>query len=104
MTSTLAVLTLVVGVPLNLLVTVMLWGKSFGAPHIKVLRERAIVAVLVLLTVLVFGLIFRNNDTVPPWIGLDTTKIITRVMVLLLAIVPALYCLWLYRNGHDDAP
>lgn len=93
----LGLLVLLVGTPLNLLVTVMLWRRSLNYPRIRVLRERAVVASAVLLTVVVFGLIFVNNDTLPPPLSTEITKWVTRAVLLLLAIVPALYWLILYR-------
>lgn len=90
-------LVLLIGVPLNLYVTAKLLVLARSQPTFRVLRERAIVAVCVLLVVVVFGLIFLNNDTIPPFFGTDTTKIITRIAVLIVATVPALYWLRLYR-------
>jgi hypothetical protein len=96
--SLLAVLVVVVGVPLNLYVTRKLWGLSRSKPEVRVLRERALVSAVVLLIVAVFGLIFLNNDTVPPILGLDVTKIVTRLAIVVLAFVPAAYWLILYRG------
>lgn len=96
--SILAVLVLVVGIPLNLYVTLRLIGLATSSPGIRVLRERAIVAVCVLVVVVVFGAIFWNNDTIPPVLGLDVTKVVTRLAVLIVAIVPACYWLLIYRG------
>lgn len=93
----LAVLTLGVGVPLNLYVTAKLWRLAQAAPHVKALRERAIAATAVLLVVVVFGLIFANNDLVPPLLPFDMTKFLTRGAMLVVAVVPASYWLWVYR-------
>jgi uncharacterized membrane protein len=92
-----ALFAVVVGIPLNVYVTAKLWTLSRQAPRVRVLRERAIVASFVLLVVTVFGLIFLNNDLVPPLLSFDTTKFVTRLTMLALAIVPACYWLWLYR-------
>lgn len=94
----LAVLVLVVGVPLNLLVTVLLWRRSHDNPRILVLRERLIVEVGVLLLTIVFGLIFLNNDSLPPPLSTEITKLVTRAVLLGVAVIPALYWLWLYRR------
>jgi hypothetical protein len=94
----LAVVTLGVGVPLNLYVTAKLWRLAHGAPHVKALRERAIAATAVLLVVTVFGLIFANNDLVPPIVSFDATKFLTRGAMVVVAIVPASYWLWVYRR------
>lgn len=96
MPHVLALVTLWVGVPLNMIVTIMLWRRSRAYPEIRVLRERFIVAVAVLVLVLVFGLIFLNNDRLPPLLTTDATKLITRAAVLIVAIVPACYWLILY--------
>ena len=93
----LAVITIVVGVPLNLFVTLKLWELARAAPHVRALRERAIVATAVLLIVVVFGLIFLNNDLVPPILAFDSTKFLTRSAMLLIAVGPASYWLWVYR-------
>lgn len=97
--SVLAVLVLVIGVPLNVYVTLRLWRLSKVSPQLRVLRERAIVAACVLLIVVVFSAIFLNNDTVPPFFGLDVTKVITRAAVLVVAVVPAAYWLRIYRDA-----
>lgn len=94
----LAILVLIIGIPLNVLVTVLLWRRTYLHPRIRVLRERLIVEVAVLALVIVFSLIFLNNDRLPPWLTTDVTKVITRATVLALALVPALYWLWLYRR------
>jgi hypothetical protein len=98
-TNLLAVLTLVVGVPLNAYVVWRLGRLHRANPDLMVLRERGIVGTAVLINVVVFGLIFVNNDIVPPILGLDLTKLITRAVVLFMAIVPALYWLRLYRKA-----
>lgn len=92
----LGLLTLVIGVPLNLLVVILLLTKTRQRPDLLVLRERFVTALLVLLLVAVFGLIFVNNDTIPPWFDTGATKIITRVTMLIVAVVPATFWLWLY--------
>lgn len=94
----LGVLVLVVGVPLNLIVAVLLWRAVRARPSLRVLRERLVAEVAVLLTVIVFGLIFLNNDTTAPPLPVDLTKLITRSVMLFVAIVPALYWLRLFRR------
>lgn len=100
----LATLVLVVGVPLNLLVTALLWRHSRDHPHIHVLGERFIAALSVLVLVVVFGLIFLNNDRLPPWLTTDVTKIITRFVLLGVATIPALYWLRLYWAPKERGP
>lgn len=97
-TSILAALVIGVGLPLNLYVTIRLWGLSRASPELRVLRERAVVAVAVLLLVIVFGLIFVNNDLVPPPLSFENTKFFTRITMLIVSVVPAAYWLWLYRK------
>lgn len=100
----LAIAVLVVGVPLNALVTWMLWQLHVAHPQIEVLRERGIVSTAVLLLTFVFGLIFLNNDTLPPLFDLATTKIVTRLVLLGVAVVPALYWLSLYHQRDLRVP
>jgi hypothetical protein len=92
-----ALLVLTIGVPLNVYVTIRLWQAVWAAPRIKVLEERATASTIILLVVTVFGLIFINNDLIPPPFSFDTTKFATRLAMLALAIVPACRWLWLYR-------
>lgn len=96
----LAVLVLVVGIPLNVLVTVMLWRRSHAYPRIRVLRERLIAETGVLVLTIVFGLIFLNNDALSPPLDTDVTKLVTRLVLLGVAVIPACYWLWLYRRGR----
>jgi hypothetical protein len=56
------------------------------------------VALAVLVTIVVYGLIFLNNDLVPPPFSLDVTKYLTRIAMVVLALGPAAYWLWLYRG------
>ena len=95
----LGLLVLVVGVPLNLYVARRLRGLAKANPDAWVLHERARLAVIVLIVVVVFGLIFVNNDTLPPPLSGDVTKLITRAALLILAIVPAVSWLWRYRKS-----
>jgi hypothetical protein len=97
LTVALALLTLLVGVPLNVIATYLLLRKSREAPHLRVLRERFVVAAITTIVVLVFGIIFVNNDREIPWLGLDATKLITRVAMLGIAIIPAVSWLFIYR-------
>ena len=91
---------IVIGIPLNMVVTLMLWERYRQAPEIKVLRERFITAVIVLVVVVIFGLVFLNNDTLPPPLNTDLTKLITRLAMFGVAVVPAGYWLILYiRSG-----
>lgn len=96
--TVLALLVLFVGVPLNVLVTVRCLIRVRQAPHIRVLRERFIAATFVLLGVVVFSLIFLNNDTLPPPFDVGFTKVVTRFAWLVIAIVPAVY--WLVLDSE----
>lgn len=89
-------LVLFVGAPLNFIVTWILWRRVIEAPDVKVLLERLIASIFMLMVTIVFGLIFLNNDSIPPLLGLEWTKIITRISMLVMAIAPATYWLWLY--------
>lgn len=92
----LAILVLVIGLPLNVAVALLLYRRSRAFPNIRVLRERFIVELGVLILVVVFGLIFLNNDTLPPPLDTDITKIVTRAVLLIVAVFPACYWLVLY--------
>jgi hypothetical protein len=91
-------LVLVVGFPLNLYVTFKLWRLSRERPDLGVLRERAVVSAAVLILVVVFGLIFLNNDLHAPILSFDETKFWTRTAMLIVAVGPASYWLYLYRS------
>ena len=97
--NVLGLLVLVIGVPLNLYLVFRLHGLAKAHPDAWVLHERARLAVIVLVIVVVFGLIFVNNDTLPPPLNTDSTKLITRAALLTLAIVPAVSWLWRYRKS-----
>lgn len=96
--TVIAQLVLIVGFPLNVLVTFLLW-RAYYHTRSQVLRERSEVAALVLIVVTVFGLIFLNNDTLPPPLDTDATRVITRLAILAIATVPALRWLWLWWRG-----
>jgi len=98
----LAIVVLLVGLPLNVVVTAMLLRRSREVPRNPVLHERMVVSAFVLILVVVFGLVFLNNDTLPPPLDVNVTKIITRLTVLGIAVIPALYWLTLYSNGRND--
>jgi len=97
-TSALGWAVLVFGVLLNLWVAKILFIKMLDRPEIGLFRERFASAVLAIVIAIVFGLIFINNDTLPPPIDIITTKIITRLSLLGLVTFPALIWLWLYRK------
>ena len=48
--------------------------------------------------IIIFSAIFLNNDTLPPPFDVAVTKVVTRFTMLVIAIVPALYWLALYRD------
>lgn len=99
-TSVLAWLTVLVAVPLNAVAALLLLKKSREAPHLRVLRERFIVAVVTTLVVAFFGAIFINNDQTIPPLSLDATKWITRLAMLTLALVSAGGWLWIYFSSR----
>jgi hypothetical protein len=98
LTEWLGLLTLVIGVPLNVAATLLLLRKSREAPHLRVLRERFLVAVVTTVAVLLFGLIFVNNDQTVPPLDLETTKWITRLAMLGLAVIPAAGWILVWRK------
>ena len=97
--TVLSLLVLFIGVPLNLYVTVYLWRLSRSAPRVRVLRLSAVSSTVVLIVVAVYGLLFVNNDFVPPPLAFEDTKLVTRFAMLVLAIIPAAYWLNLYRRS-----
>lgn len=96
--TVLAVLVAVVAVPLNWYVTVKLWRLSRTRPALRVLRERAIVAFALALIATGFALVVLNNEQAPPPLNLDSTKIVSRTLILATSVIPALWWLRLYRN------
>ena len=93
----LTVLTIGVALPLNWIVTILLWRVTRAAPDVRVLRERAIVALSLSLIVTVFVLIFLNNDLKPSPLDFESTKFVTRGVLLAMSVIPALIWLRLYR-------
>lgn len=98
--AALAILVLAIGLPINLYVTARLWRLSRIAPDVGLLRERAVVSTCVLLTIALFGVIFVNNDLGFPIASFEDTKYLSRPAMLVLALGPALYWLWLYRRAR----
>jgi hypothetical protein len=93
----LAILISVIGVPLNWYVVWRLWRLPSRKTN-RVIRERAIAALALAIVVTVFAAIFLNNDMLPPLLGLDVTKWVTRCVLLVASFVPPLYWLSLYRS------
>lgn len=100
-TEVLAWLTLVVAFPLCLVAAYRLRKRVLKAPRLGVLGERYRTAIYVTGVVLFFGLIFVNNDQAVPPLDLDTTKWVTRLTILGLALFSAGGLLWLdWRLGR----
>lgn len=90
-------LTLFVGVPLCVLTTFLLLRAYQADRSSRVMRRDLAEAFAVTVTVFVFALIFRNNDTLPfPPLDTDATKIVTRLFMMGLAFVASLTFLWLW--------
>jgi hypothetical protein len=87
----------VIAAPLNWYVAWKLWRLASSSPRVRVLRERAVVAVGAAIVVTIFGLIFLNNDAELPPFDTGATRVITR-LAMFLSVVPALYWLRLYRS------
>lgn len=100
--NTIGLLTLLIGVPLNLAVVLILREKARQDPGARLLRKDLIAFAVILVHVLVFGVIFVNNDQIPPWLDTAATKIITRLGELALATVPAAIFLWIYLRPRGD--
>jgi hypothetical protein len=97
--TVIALFVLFVILPLNWYVTWRLWLLHKANPTIRVLRERGIVSTALSLLISLFAFIFLNNDLVPPPFAFEDTKLLTRGAMLLAGFVPAVYWLWLYREG-----
>jgi hypothetical protein len=98
--SVLAAVVILVAVPLNWYGVWQLWQLVRDEPEIIVLRERAFIGTALALNVTIFGLIFLNNGMAEPLLDLKATQVITRLTLLVLSTIPALYWLWLFRNGN----
>lgn len=90
---------ILIALPLNLLSTIVLVRLTIKHRDSKVLRERAYVAFALLLIVSIFAAVFLNNGMEFPVLNNEATQLVTRSAVLALAL-PALYWLYLYRNGR----
>lgn len=95
----LAILVVVVAMPLNWYVTLRLWWLSRQSPGVRVLRERAIVALMLSLIVTVFAVVFVNNELPMPPLDAEATKLLTRSALLVWSVVPPVYWLYLYRRS-----
>ncbi len=95
--AVLAVLVAVIGVPLNWYVVWRLWRLRQAKPNLRVVRERAVVALALAIVVTVFAAIFLNNDVPEPFLTGEMTKWLTRAVLLVASIVPPLYWLSIYR-------
>lgn len=91
---------ILVALPLNWIVTALLWRVSLRSPDVGVLRERAGAALAVSLILTVFTFVFLNNDLDDPILQGDDLKIVTRSVMLVLSVVPALLWLRLYRSAR----
>lgn len=99
LSTLLAVLVVVLAMPLNWYVTVRLWQLSRSAPRIRVLRERAIVALTLSVLVSVFALVFVNNEIPVPPLDSEATKLVSRGALLVWSVIPPAYWLILYRRS-----
>lgn len=96
--TVLAFAVIFVGLPLNWLVVARL-VVLYRRTGIAVIRERALAAVVIALVVTLFAAVFVNNSFFDPRGHFAfLSMVITRVAILMLAL-PALYWLWLYRDG-----
>lgn len=99
MSEVLAILVVVVAMPLNWIVTAMLWRLYAERPTYKVLRERAIASLGLALIVSVFALVFVNNEMAMPILDAEATRLLTRTTLLVFSVGPALYWLRIYWHG-----
>jgi hypothetical protein len=92
-------LLVILSLPLNLYVIRRMFKESKAIPRNKVLKHDIVVAGCVILFIIVYGSIFVNNDQAVPPLSLAATKIITRVVALVIAYAPAGVWAWMYRGG-----
>ena len=100
--SLLADMIIIVAVPLNWVVAGLLWRLSYRVPDASVLRDRAIAATAVALTVTIFAFVFINNDLDDPIFAAPEIKLLARGAMLVLSIIPALLWLRLYFRTRND--
>lgn len=102
--------TLIIAFPLGALAAALLYQahrqaiEDLGHP-LRVLRLQLVVEVVLTCLMLLFGLIFVNNDQVPPPLDVETTKYITRIAILLAGLIPTVMWLWIYlkpQRGSDE--
>ena len=99
LSTLLALLVIVVALPLNWLVTILMWRLSRRAPAVRVLRERAIVGLTLAVIVTVFAAVFVNNELPMPPLDSEATRLLTRSALLVWSVIPPVYWLLLYRRS-----
>lgn len=100
----LGALAAVIGIPLNAYVAWRMWQLYRVKPYLLVLRERWLTAASVTLLVIVFSALFLNSEILPPPLATPEARVIARVVLLLFAVVPALYWLTIYRDRDVPTP
>ena len=100
--SILAFAVIFVAAPLQWAVLFQLWRRVRRYPEVQTLRERTLVALGLASITTVFALVFLNNGMEVPILDPFATMVLTRAAILALSI-PAIWWLWLYRNGGHGA-
>jgi hypothetical protein len=89
---------LVAGTFVVWVVAILLIRAARHFPDIRSLRERAVTA-----AVIAFGgtmyLLAALSVEVGGWWDQDTSRVIARISVLMIELIPGLYWLWLYSKG-----
>ena len=86
-------------VPVNWFATVLLWRLSRTHPDIVSLRERALVAIVLSISLTVFALLSVSLAIDGPFDEMQTRTL--RRMVIVLMTTPAIYWLWIFRNPSN---
>jgi hypothetical protein len=80
------------------LVAVLLLRASRRFPDIASLRERAVAAAVIAF----FGTLYLAaaiSVDIGGWWDQDTSRVVARIAVLAIELIPGLYWLWLYGSG-----
>lgn len=91
---------LVVGTFVVWVVAVLLLRSARQYPDIKSLRERAIAAAVIA----TFGSLYLAAATsvdLQVWWDQDSARVVARISVMAIELIPGIYWLWLYVHGFQ---
>ena len=89
---------LIVGTFIVWVVAILLLRASRHFPDIRSLRERAVAAAVIAGFGTLYLLAALSVD-IGGWWDQDTSRVIARISVLMIELIPGLYWLWLYSKG-----